>query len=255
MKDQLRRYLLPSADMKKAIDRNTKQDEDLLLVLEQLDKEKRVALDQLSRKQDTFKKQMIKRRDSLPQKFQMQFFQHRNVADRVNRPRPDESSTQARHLLRRPSLSCVETRRGVSLGQLPAVKTKRYSLPASPLPRDNSEELNRFTFKPGSEITSPRRTENAAIHFNYNRQQSEQDESTNEDDDYFEVFSTNKMASNKLNTKSHNSTAQNVIRRHSDVAAVDHHINTPRLLQRRRTVTIHSLSSVSTCLSESVIRL
>ncbi|KAJ7393895.1 hypothetical protein OS493_003563 [Desmophyllum pertusum] len=246
MKDQLRRYLLPSADMKKAIDRNMKEDEDLLLVLEQLDKEKRVALDQLSRKQDALKKQMIKRRDSLPQKFQMQFFQHRNVADRANRPRPDESSTQARHLLRRPSLSCVETRRGVSIGQLPAVKTKRYSLPASPLPHDNSEELNRFTFKPGSEMTSPRRTENAAIHFNYNRQQSEQDESTNEDDDYFEVFSTNKMASNKLNTKSQNSTAQNDIRRHSDVVAVDHHINTPRLLQRRRTVIVHSLSSVNT---------
>ena len=41
MRDQLARYLNPTADMKNAIDRNAKQDEDLSAVLKQLDKEKK----------------------------------------------------------------------------------------------------------------------------------------------------------------------------------------------------------------------
>lgn len=68
MKDQLPCYLMPTADMRKAIDRNTKQDEDLSLVLEQLDKEKKMALKQIVRRQEAFKKQILKRRESLPQK-------------------------------------------------------------------------------------------------------------------------------------------------------------------------------------------
>ena len=61
MRDQLARYLHPTANMKNAIDRNAKRDEDLSAVLKQLDKEKKSTLNQLSRKQEAFKKDMIKR--------------------------------------------------------------------------------------------------------------------------------------------------------------------------------------------------
>lgn len=49
--------------MKKAISRNAKTDEDLSRVLKQLDKEKKLAIEQLSRKQDLFKKELVERRD------------------------------------------------------------------------------------------------------------------------------------------------------------------------------------------------
>jgi len=74
MKDQLERCLHPTADMKKAIDRNAKQDEDLSIILKQIDREKRVALSQLSRKQDAFKKQVLKRQQILSKQFKVQLF-------------------------------------------------------------------------------------------------------------------------------------------------------------------------------------
>lgn len=53
-------------DMKKAIQRNSKQDEYLSTLVRQLDKEKRVAFNQLSEKKEAFIKETAKRRLSLP---------------------------------------------------------------------------------------------------------------------------------------------------------------------------------------------
>lgn len=139
MKDQLPRFLLPTADMKKAIDRNSKQDKDLSHLLKQLEKEKKMALEQLTKKQDAFKKQVIKKQASLSQKFKLQFFELENVSDR-DRSRPDELN---RWIGLRRASSCVETR-GSSISKLPAVISKTYSLPVSPLLHDRSE-LKRAT--------------------------------------------------------------------------------------------------------------
>lgn len=240
MKDQLGRYLLPTADMKKAINRNSKQDEDLSIVLKQLEKEKKMALNHLSIKQDAFKKQIIKRRESLPQHFKVQIFQQRAVAGR-DRPHPEES-LQANRILRRTS-SCGDAPVTTKL-ELPAVISKRHSLPASPLPRDIRGELtSRFTLKAGSNITSPGRTKN---------EQSKQDVPTNEDD-CFEALSTNTMPSYQFYTKSPGYTARNAIRRHSDVPTVLN-LNSSRLLQRRRTTTVHMVPE-KTCVNETAVRL
>ena len=51
--------------MRKAIDRNAKQDKDLFSFTKQLDKERKMVIEQLSMKKDNFKKEMIKRRESL----------------------------------------------------------------------------------------------------------------------------------------------------------------------------------------------
>lgn len=53
-------------DMKNAIQRNSKQDEYLSTLVRQLDKEKRVAFNQLSEKKEAFIKETAKRRLSLP---------------------------------------------------------------------------------------------------------------------------------------------------------------------------------------------
>ena len=126
MKDQLNRYLHPTADMKKAIERNAKQDEDLSLALKQIDKEKRTALDLLSRKQDAFKKQTLKRQETLPSNSKVQLFDQGNTTVR-NRPRPQEMEQVNR--VRRTS-SCEETRRPSMVHKL---ISKRHSLPASAL--------------------------------------------------------------------------------------------------------------------------
>ncbi|KAJ7393896.1 hypothetical protein OS493_003564 [Desmophyllum pertusum] len=86
MKDQLRRYLLPSADMKKAIDRNMKEDEDLLLVWNSRQREKG-GTGPIVEKTRRLKKANDKETGQLSPRNSMQFFQHRNVADRANRPR------------------------------------------------------------------------------------------------------------------------------------------------------------------------
>ena len=233
MKDKLARYLHPTADMKKAIDRNAKQDEDLSAVLKQLDKERKSALNQLSRKQEAFKKEMIKRQESLPQQFKLQFFQQRNVVGE-DQPRPAEG-TQAHRLLRR-TLSCPEETSSSAIGQPPALIRKRHSLPASPSSRVQSrgELTSHFSFKVGSEKTSPQRTE---------RKQSGQE------DDRVEALPTIKMFA-----KSEGFTARNSIRRHSDCyGAVN--LNNARLLQRRRTVTTINTAPAKTYLNETVVRL
>ena len=231
MKDQLERYLLPTADMKKAIDRNSRQDEDLSVLLKQLEKERKIALNHLTIKQDAFKKQVIKRRESLPQQFRVQFFQQRVVFER-DRPHPQES-LQAKRLLRR-TASCGDAPDPSKL-ELPAVTNKRHSLPDSPLPRDiGADFTSRFTFKAGSDITPLRRT------LNTKNGQSKQDVSSNEADDRFEELSINTVHSNQLYAKSSGYTASNAIRRHSDAAAVVN-LNNSRLLQRRRKTAVHML--------------
>lgn len=239
MKDQLERYLQPTADMKKAIDRNSKQDEDLSLLLKQLEKEKKIALYHLTIKQDAFKKQAIKRRESLPQPFRIQFCQQR-PAIRRDRPHPQESF-QANRLLRRTS-SCGEAPSSSKL-ELPEVTNKRHSLPAFLLPRDS-----RLTLKAGSDIAPLGRTLNAK-----NEQSKQGDVSSNEDD-CFEDRSSNTMHSNQFYAKSSGYTACNAIRRHSDVHTVVN-LNNSRLLQRRRAATIHSMESDLTCLNGTVKRL
>jgi len=96
MKDQLPKFLQPTNDMKKAISRNAKTDEDLSRVLKQLDKEKKLAIEQLSRKQDLFKKEIIKRRESQSNEFKDQFFELRNASDtatpKSKRPAKKEAS-------------------------------------------------------------------------------------------------------------------------------------------------------------------
>lgn len=82
MKDQLERHLQPTTDMKKAIDKNLKQHKDLSVLLEQLDKGKKMALNHLTVKQDAFKKKIIERQESLPQQFRVQFFQQSAVVGR-----------------------------------------------------------------------------------------------------------------------------------------------------------------------------
>ena len=231
MKDKLARYLHPTADMKKAIDRNAKQDEDLSAVLKQLDKEKKSALNQLSRKQEAFQKEMIKRQESLPQQFKVQFFQQRNVVGE-DQPRPAKA-TQGHRLLRR-TLSCPEETSSSAISQLPAVIRKRYSLPASPSPSDSrGKSTSHFNFKAGSEKTSPQRTEH---------------KQRGQEDDHIEALPAIKMFA-----KSEGFTAQNSIRRHSDGYGAD--LNNSRLLQRRRTVTTINTAPVKTYLNETVVRL
>ena len=187
-----------------------------------------MALHHLSIKQDAFKKQIIKKQVSLPQQFRVQFFQQRTVVGR-DRPHPQESS-QAKLLLRRTS-SCGDAPGTVKF-ELPVVINKRHSLPASPLPRDIRGDLtSRFTFKAGSDISPFGRTPNA---------QSKQDVSSNEDDCFGE-FSTNTMHSNQFYT------ARNAIRRHSDFPTVLN-LNNSRLLQRRRTDSVHMVPDL-TCVN------
>ena len=224
MKDQLERHLQPTTDMKKAIDKNLKQHKDLSVLLEQLDKGKEMALNHLTVKQDAFKKQIIERQESLPQQFRVQFFQQSAVVGRDMLH--SRESLQANRLLRR-TLSCGDEPGTVKF-ELPAVTSKSHSLSASPLSRDIHGDLtSRFTFKTGSDITPFGRTQNALSKL----------EVSNEND-CFEELSANTVHSNHFYTKSSGYTARNPIRRHSDVPAVGN-LNNSRLLQRRRTNTVH----------------
>jgi len=225
MKDQLDRHLQPTTDMKKAIDKNVKKHKDLSVLLEQLDKEKKMALNHLTVKQDAFKKQIIERQESLPQQFRVQFFQQSAVVGRDMLH--SRASLQANRLLRR-TLSCGDEPGTVKF-ELPAVTSKSHSLSASPLSPDIHGDLtSRFTFKAGSDITPFGRTQYA---------QSKQDVSSIEND-CFQELSANTMYSSHFYTKSSGDTARNPIRRHSDVPAVGN-LNNSRLLQRRRTNTVH----------------
>lgn len=212
MKEKLSRFIHPSADMKKAIDRNAKQDEDLSLVLKQIDIEKRIALDLLSRKQDAFKQQILKRRENvISQRLKVQVFGQKNVAlgDQL---RPHEME---RVRLRR-TLSCEETSQPSMVRQR-AVLSKRNSLPPSVSRDSDSHESG---LKTGG-VGWPRGTVNESIR--------------NKGDTHPEKEDTSISENNKQKQAS-----QSPIRRHSDVTSAGGSMNNnARLLQRRR-VTMHS---------------
>lgn len=159
MKEQLTRFLLLTVDMKKAIDRNSRDDEDLSFFLKQLDKDRKVTLGQLSRNRDAFKKQMTKRRESLSEKFKVQFSENRTVVC-GDPPRFNESEAKPSWRwtgLRRASTSCVESGRSFT-NKLPAIICKRHSLPVSPLLRDNSDDnpFNVIRNKDKQAVSPPR---------------------------------------------------------------------------------------------------
>lgn len=251
MKDNpLPQFLRPTKDMKKAIDRNAKKDEDLSYFIKQLDKEKKMAIEQLSRKQDAFRKEMVHRQDTLPSnEIKDQVFEQGNVAG-TDRPRPGTNRPRRRRLRR--AFSVDDISRPSAVPHLPSVTNKRHRYPASPLPHNNVEELSHF--KTGSDLILPRR-KNATISCNFNtiyQQLQETDKSTKDDRRERYPAPTHKTVANTSCTKS----AQNAVRRHSTVAAPTS-LCTPRPLQRR--VTVHNLmaSVDQTCVAEveSVMRL
>ena len=61
--------------MRKAIERNAKHEGDLSLALKKIDIEKRLALGQLSRKQEAVKIQMFRKRETLSKQFKVQLFE------------------------------------------------------------------------------------------------------------------------------------------------------------------------------------
>ena len=86
MRSQLDKHLLPTIDMKKAIERNAKHEGDLSLALKKIDIEKRLALDQLSRKQEAVKIQMFKKRETLSKQFKVKLFEQGSL-EPISRPR------------------------------------------------------------------------------------------------------------------------------------------------------------------------
>ena len=219
MKDQLHGYLHPTADMRKAIDRNAKQDEDLSLALKQIDKEKRVALDLLSRKQDAFKKQQLKRRETLANNSKVQLFDQGTAAVR-DRPRPQQTDQENR--VRR-TMSCEETRLP-SVVHIPTVVSKRYSLPASVFRHEEGQSLS---FTAEGKVTSLRHTENASIRSSKNVKQ--RDEKPIKEDTLTQNYAT-----------------QSAIRRHSAIIFQDGSMNNNvAFLPRRRRLTIHSFARSS----------
>ena len=88
MRNQLDKHLLPTIDMKKAIERNAKHEGDLSLALKKIDIEKRLALEQLSRKQEAVKIQMFKKQETLSKQFKVQLFEQGSL-ESISRPRPN----------------------------------------------------------------------------------------------------------------------------------------------------------------------
>lgn len=88
MRNQLDKHLLPTIDMKKAIERNAKHEGDLSLALKKIDIEKRLALEQLSRKQEAVKIQMFRKRETLSKQFKVQLFEQGSL-ESISRPRPN----------------------------------------------------------------------------------------------------------------------------------------------------------------------
>ena len=144
MKETLPRFLLPTADMKKAINRNAKNDEDLSFLLKRIDKEKKVALEQVSRRQKAFKREMIMRREIQSNiNLNCQFFEH---TDLTNKKDNEKARLDINLCNRRRKLGTAQGLRIASsfeeslAFELPPVRTKRYSLPASPIQAGCKEE-------------------------------------------------------------------------------------------------------------------
>lgn len=269
MRDQLPKFLRPTNEMRKAIDRNAKQDKDLFSFTKQLDKEKKMVIEQLSMKKDNFKKEMIKRRESLSN---LKTRLSDDVAD-TGQPRP----------LRR-AFSVGDIRSPSSICQLPHLINKRHSHPSSPEPVVSRDFSNKTG---GLEMKSPRR-KNATItsDFNIVNGQLEMEEKSGNDDCIdihhkarcLEMMSLRRknatitcefnIMNGKLavGEKSANDDCkdirlrpcknksqdcgkvQNTIRRHSTIAAPN--LRNLKPLQARR-ITLPSLSSSNTCTTVS----
>ena len=158
MREQLPKFLRPTNDMRKAIDRNVKQDKDLFSFTKQLDKERKMVIEQLSMKKDNFKKEMIKRRESLSN---LKARLSNDVAD-TSQLRPGANNLAEMRLRR--AFSVGDIRSPSSICQLPHLINKRYSHPSSPVPvvsRDLSDKTG------GLKMKSPRR-KNATITCDFN---------------------------------------------------------------------------------------
>lgn len=236
MKDKLPRFLLPSTDMKKAIDRNAKKDSDLSLLLDQLDKEKKVALEQLAKRQEAFKGEIIKKNEnSNKTKF---FLDDQSFGLDREDPRLEASPRRRRRVGLRRACS-LDGARASSIMQLPPVISKRYSLPASPIPRNGCAEMCHCFFKTGSDITAPRRTVDTLK--KDLREQQRQADKTTMIENRFEASSAPKLENHTSCSKSRECKAQSVVRRHSTAAATARADKNPRLLRQRRRITLHNL--------------
>lgn len=156
--------------MRKAIDRNAKQDKDLFSFTKQLDKERKMVIEQLSMKKDNFKKEMIKRRESLSN---LKARLSDDVAD-TGQPCPGANNLVDMRLRR------GDVRSPSSICKLSHLINKRHSHPSSPVPvvsRDLSDKSG------GLKMMSPRR-KNATItsDFNIVNGQLEMDEKSGNDD-------------------------------------------------------------------------
>ena len=174
MRDQLPKFLRPTNDMRKAIDRNAKQEKDLFSFTKQLDKERKMVIAQLSMKKDNFKKEMIKRRESLSN---LKPRLSDDVAD-TGQPRPGANNLVKIRLRR--AFSVGDIRSPSSMCQLAHLINKRHSHPSSPVPvtcRNLSDKTG------GLKMTSPRR-KNATItgDFNIVNGQLEMEEKSGNDD-------------------------------------------------------------------------
>ena len=164
MKETLPRFLLPTADMKKALNRNAKNDEDLSFLLKRIEKEKKVALEQVSRRQKAFKREMIMRREIQSNiNLNCQFFEHTDLTNKKDneKARLDINLCNRRRKLgtaqglRR--ASSFEESLASSKIELPPVRTKRYSLPASPIQaRCKEEELRVKSLKIDKPFPTPK---------------------------------------------------------------------------------------------------
>lgn len=231
MKETLPRFLLPTADMKKAINRNAKNDEDLSFLLKRIEKEKKVALEQVSRRQKAFKREMIMRREIQSNiNLNCQFFEHTDLTNKKDneKARLDINLCNRRRKpgtaqgLRR--ASSFEESLASSKIELPPVRTKRYSLPASPIQAGCKEEELRVK---SLKIDKP--------------------------------FPTPKVVTDFW-TKSRNYEATNLFRRHSTTTAGTFvHVDDKSKLLDRRHTSLHNLSPFSTekhfSEEETVIRL
>ena len=228
MRDQLPEYLRPTTDMRKAVNRNTKNDEELSHVPMQLDKEKKMVIKQLSSKQDTFKREIIKRQQPTVNEH---FLEPANLA-----------AVHRRKGLRR-AFSVDNIRSSSSVGNLPPVLNKRQSYPASPMKRRDDDEEHtdhHSSCHARGEITSPRR-KNATITCDFNViTQQLQNKCTIDDCPEAHSNPVHKVIPQKPCMKSQDSATQKAPRRHSTVAAP--RLYNSRPLQRRR-LAVHSLIS------------
>ena len=126
--------------------------------------------------------------------------------------------------------SSFEEPRASSLVKLPPVRRKRYSLPASPIPRNSDEEIGYYFFKTASDITVPRGTEDT---FKNTREQPRKEGKITAHVNKFDPSCTKSLDCEQ---------AQNVIPRHLNATLDDNQ----RLPRRRITLHVHNLMTTTT---------